>query len=172
MGLNFNQKIELIEGFKDRVVSKKDILSRLKPFCGDDSDNVFNSLRRLNKISFLFNGYYYIFSEDERSKGIRKYSVFELIAVVLNKLNVKWYFGLETADEFNKVKRQASNVIYVVNNKFCKSFNLDGQKVVFKKAEFISEFESYMSVNRIKLNVSSVSRTLRDYKFFKQGGFV
>jgi hypothetical protein len=167
MGLNFNQKIELMEGFKDRVVSKKDILSRLEPFCGDDSVDVFNSLRRINKISFLFNGYYYIYSEAERNKDIRKYSVFELIAVVLNKLNVKWYFGLGTADEFNKVKRQASNVIYVVNNKFSKSFILDGQKIIFKKAEFISEFEVYISANRVKLNVSSVNKTLKDREFFK-----
>lgn len=172
MGLKFNQKIELVEGFKDKIVAKQDILSLLKNFCGDESVNVFNSLRRINKISFLFNGYYYIYSEDERNKGIRRYSVFELIAVVLNKLNVKWYFGLGTADEFNKVKRQASNVIYVVNNKFSKSFLLDGQKIIFKKGAFISEFKSYNSANRVKLNVSSINKTIKDYEFFKVKGLI
>ena len=170
MGLTNSQKIELIESFEDKIVSKVQIMKRFCDVIHNDSIKVFNSLRRINKIEYLFQSYYYIKTESERINRVERYSLFEKIAVVLNKLNVDWYFGLYTANDINKVLWQPSKNIYVVNSKFSKQIKLDNQKIIFHKIkkELIANYTTHKTKNRIKLHISTNEKTLEDFTYFNK----
>jgi hypothetical protein len=170
MNLSKSQKIELIDSIGEKIVTKEDILKRICDVMQDNSIKTFNSLRKIKKLDYLFQNYYYINSEEERIKGIKQYSVFELIAVVLNKLNVKWYFGLNTANDLNKVVWQPSKNIYVINNKYSKKIKLENQEVVFHKIKrsLVISYIKHKTKNRIQLNISNNDKTLVDFKYFKK----
>ncbi len=53
------QKIELIDSLKEKIVSKEEILNRISYVAHNDCKNIFDSLRRIKKIEYLFQNYYY-----------------------------------------------------------------------------------------------------------------
>jgi hypothetical protein len=170
MILSKMQKIEIIDSFEDKIVHKKDIINKICYVTHDNSTKIFNTLRKINKIEYIFQGYYYINIEEERIKGIKQYSIFEQIAVVLNKLNIKWYFGLYTANDINKVVWQPSKKIYVINNKYSKKIKLEGQEIIFHKMKkkLIKDYKTHKTKNRIQLNISNNIKTLEDFNYFKK----
>lgn len=168
MNLTKNQKIELIETLNDKIISKEKIISHISNVDHNNFLKIFNSLRKINKIEYIFQNYYYLNSEKERQNKIKKYSTFELIGVVLNKLNVEWYFGLHTANDLNKVLWQPSKEIHVINTKFSKSIKINGEKVKFHKIkkELVRDLIKHKTKNRIILNISKNHKTLEDFKYF------
>jgi len=172
MELSKQQKFQLLNTFEDKLVLKSEIIKRFCDVVHNEakSEKIFNSLRKIGKVDLVFQKYYYIKTEDERINGIKKYSTLELIAVVLNKLNVKWYFGLESANDLNKVVWQPSKKIVVINNKFAKTIEIDGQKVIFSKIKpnLVVEFNKHKTPNRIQLNICSIDKTYIDYEYLNK----
>ncbi len=170
MKLTNNQKIQLIDSLDDKVVLKEKIINFIANVEPDDFLKIFDSLRKIKKIEYVFQDYYYLKSEDERQRAIKNYSTFELIGVVLNKLNIKWYFGLETANDLNKVVWQPSKEIQLINTKFSKVITINKEKVRFHKIkkELVKDLIKYKTKNRIILNVSNNKKTLEDFKYFNK----
>ena len=172
MKLSKSQKIDIINTFKEKIVSKDEILNVICDVIQDklESKKVFDSLRKINKIRFVFQKYYYIVSEEERGNKIIKYSNLDLIASVLNRLNVKWYLGLASANDLNKVIWQPSNNIYIINNKYSKTIKINDQKVFFSrlKSDFIMGYTKHITPSRIQLNISSNEKTYVDYEYLKK----
>lgn len=170
MKLSKSQKIQIIENIEDKIVPKTQLLNSIRDVIHNDPSQIFNSLRRIKKIEYLFQNYYYINSEEERVRGIKKYSMFELIAVVLNKLNIKWYFGLHTANDINKVVWQPSKTIYIINNKFSKKIKIDNQSIHFHKMkkELINNYQIHKTRNRIQLHISNNEKTLEDFVYLNK----
>lgn len=164
------QKIELSDSLEEKIISKEEILNKFYGVVQDENIKVFNSLRRINKFEYIFQNYYYINTEEERIKKIKQYSTFEIIACVLNKLSLKWYFALHTANDLNNVVWQPSKNIHIINSVYSKQITLNNQKVIFHqmKKNLIKGYSVYKTKNKIQINVSKNKKTLEDFKYFKK----
>lgn len=90
-------------------------------------------LSRQNYIKRIFLDYYYINSIEERELKFCKYINKELLFLVLNKLEIKWYLGLASARYSIGETWQTPNMPIVINNKFSGEKIIAGLKVKFIK---------------------------------------
>lgn len=134
-----------------------------------DIDKVLQSLRKSNKIKYIFKGYYYILNTDESVNKYYKYSINEMVFVILNKLNIKWYIGLESSLEYNKLVWQAFNVLIILNNQFSKEITIDGNVIKFRKIkeEYLFGFKNRKTKNRITFHYSDIEKTITDFAYFR-----
>jgi len=166
---SFSQKIRLIESFEDKLVKLDTIKSKIEHVFQSKSEPIIESLRRINKLIYVLQGYYYIQSESERKTQNTKYSSLEMVAVVLNRLKVNWYVGLTSALELNKVIWQASKEIVILNNLFSKKISVNKTMITFKKTSIDQEgIIEVITPNRVKINIASNERTYLDLMYFKR----
>ena len=166
MTLTKKQTTLLMQSFDEKVISRKELEKKISTIT-QDTTKVIKNMRTTNNIQFLFKQHYYIFSEEEKKTGVQQYSFFELIAVVLNKRNIKWYFGLQTANELNKESWQATKTIHVINNKISKQRTINKQKIQFHKVRNIGEYTKHKTKNRIQLHIATKEQTKKDYEKLK-----
>lgn len=161
MTLTQKQKTLLIDTFTEKITSKKDLEKKILQ-TGEDPKKTLETLRKAKKIKHLFKQQYYLRSEEEQKKKVDKYSTYELIAVVLNRLNIKWYFGLQTAEELNKTSWQATKKIHVINNKLKGTRKVNNQTVQFHKVKNIGEFIKHKTKNRVQIHIATEEQTQKD----------
>jgi len=161
MTLTQKQKTLLIDAFTEKVTSKKELEKKILQ-AGEDPEKILEALRKAKKIKHLFKKQYYLRSEEERKKGVNHYSTYELIAVTLNKLNKKWYFGLQTAEELNKTSWQTTKKIHVINNTLKGTRKLNNQTIQFHKVKNIGEFTKHKTKNRVQIHIATEEQTQKD----------
>ncbi|MBI2629770.1 hypothetical protein HYW76_01585 [Candidatus Pacearchaeota archaeon] len=124
----------------EKVMKRKEIVKLIEDYKKIKKINTANALWYLSRqryIKRIFLDYYYINSIEEREQKFCKYLDKELLFLVLNKINLKWYLGLTSARYSLGEIWQTPNMIIIINNKF------SGNRVITDfKTRFIKLKES------------------------------
>lgn len=133
-------------------------------------------LRRvmLNKgyLITIFRGVYYLKDYEEKKLNSLKYSPYELLALGLEKKNVKWYFGLNTALKFLGLTHEVFPVNIVINDKFnrTKPMKIAGSSFFFMKLKpsLFFDMKKENTGNNISIYYSNIEKTLLDMIYLKK----
>ena len=133
-------------------------------------------LRRvmLNKgyLITIFRGVYYLKDYEEKKLNSLKYSPYELLALGLEKKNVKWYFGLNTALKFLGLTHEVFPVNIVINDKFnrTKPMKIAGSSFFFMKLKpsLFFDIKKENTGNNISIYYSNIEKTLLDMIYLKK----
>ncbi|MDD4353460.1 MAG: hypothetical protein PHN56_03310 [Candidatus Nanoarchaeia archaeon] len=167
--------INILSNLKMKLISKSQLV---KEFCNalqlkkqNELENIISNLRRNGWIKHVFQNYYYILESQELQENFMKYSSNEAVFAVLNKLNIDWYLGLESALIENKLSWSMISRTVIINSKISGVKKILGVTYEFKKMkkEFIKiGLKSKESKNRITSYYSDIDKTLIDYYYFKK----
>jgi len=161
---------QALDGLKQKVVSKQEICAHLKRTINPRSiNNLFRGLRESKKILYVWKQYYYVRDAEEVEKDFNKIASSEVMYFILNKLNIKWYLGLESALLQNKVVWQAINKIIIINSKFSGNFIILKQVFQFKKMSkglFFGVIE--LNFQNTILKYSDIEKTIVDFVYYKK----
>lgn len=151
---------------EEKVVSRKTI-------CDVIHDKQLLWLKRLREtghIQTIFQNYYYVLSEDERKTKILKYFPNEMVFMVLNKLNIKWYIAFEKALELQGILWQSYRKVSIINSKISGKYIIMGTEFVFTKAKrnHIFGFKQNKTKNRIIQNIASPEKIFIDLCYYKK----
>ena len=124
----------------EKILSKEEIIKTIKEYSKVYKTRVnlislWTYLRKDNYIKRILGDYYYVYSLEERYNHYCKFSEEELVFLVLEKMKIKWYLGLENALKENKITWQALNIITIVNNHFSGIKKLGNSKFKFIKTK-------------------------------------
>src|SRR3989344_1326740 len=121
----------------DKIMKKKEIVKLIEDYSNKiEKVSITNALwylSRQNYIKRIFLDYYYINSIEERELKFCKYMDKELLFLVLDKLEVKWYLGLTSAMYHGGEIWQTPNMLIVINNRFSGMRIIAGLRVKFIK---------------------------------------
>ncbi len=126
-------------------------------------------IRKDNYIKRILGYYYYVFSLEERYNKYCKFSEEELVFLILEKMKVKWYLGLESALKKNKITWQSINVIIIINNWFSGIKRLGNSKFKFIKTKdkmFTFGLVENKTNNQVKYFYSDLEKTYLDFLYF------
>lgn len=136
--------------------------------------NVTNSIKYLsrhNYIKKIFLGFYYINSLEERKRKYCNFQDKELLFLVLNKLNIKWYLGLSSALYESGKSWQTPAVISIINNRISGKRKILGINVRFFKIkeDLIFGIKKTKSKNNVKYFYSVPAKTYLDMVYLRTG---
>ena len=121
----------------EKIMKKKEIVKLIEDYDNNigkvSITNALWYLSRQNYIKRIFLDYYYINSIEERELKFCKYMDKELLFLVLDKLEVKWYLGLTSARYNRGEIWQTPNMLIVINNRFSGMRIIAGLRVKFIK---------------------------------------
>ena len=133
-------------------------------------ENAVKYMSRHNYIKRIFLHFYYINSPDERSRGYCAYDDKELLFIVLNKIGIKWYVGLNSSLYINGKSWQTPNVLIIVNEKVSGRRKINGLNVKFlkiKKSLFFG-LKKHKTKNGIIYYYSDLAKTCIDLAYFRK----
>ena len=156
---------------KGKILTRKDFDSLATKYKFDK-----DTLRRvmLNKgyLITIFRGVYYLKDYEEKKLNSLKYSPYELLALGLEKKNVKWYFGLNTSLKFLGLTHEVFPLNIVINDKFnrTKRMKIAGSSFFFVKLKpsLFFDMKKESTGNNISLYYSSIEKTLLDMIYLKK----
>jgi len=156
---------------KGKILTRKDFDSLATKYKFDK-----DTLRRvmLNKgyLITIFRGVYYLKDYEEKKLNSLKYSPYELLALGLEKKNVKWYFGLNTSLKFLGLTHEVFPLNIVINDKFnrTKPMKIAGSSFFFVKLKpsLFFDMKKESTGNNISLYYSSIEKTLLDMIYLKK----
>ena len=159
-----------LDTLKDKIVSRDTIINIIKSIDSKDYLKRLETLRKSKKIQYIFLNYYYVLSENERSKNVSKYSSEEKVIAVLNKLKIKWHYTLDTALARKKIVWQASKNIIILNNSISKKTTINKIPFIFIKTQtkYISDYSTVKTKNRISTNYPLNEKLFVDYNYFNK----
>ncbi|MFP3872795.1 MAG: hypothetical protein ACLFVL_07965 [Candidatus Aenigmatarchaeota archaeon] len=152
-----------IEG--KEIVSSEEV-EELAVKIGRDGENTLYYLQEEDYISRILRGIFYVKSLEERKRGMEKYSIYELIAMALDKKGVKnWYFGLETALKFNNMTHEYFNIDYALTDSYrtTKVIAIQDQKFKFFKRR--KKHFSHGVISKDKIRYSDPEKTVLDMSY-------
>ena len=159
---------------KEKVCHKSDIIGIIKEYNKlIGKINAQNSLWYLSRHKYLKRiifDFYYINSLDERERGFCNYEDKELIFTVMNKLEVKWYIGLNYALYLLGKTWQIPNNLIIINNKLSGDKQVLGIHVKFAKIKenLIFGLKKGLTKNRISYFYSDLAKTYIDLAYFRR----
>jgi len=157
----------ILESLNEKVVSKKQLTKTFRDVLQVNySENIIVQLRKNKDILYVFKGYYYIVNPNEKKGSFTKYSTNEMVYVILNKLNIKWYLGLESALERNTLIWQAVVNPVIINSEFSGKRTILGVNFQFHKMrreKFNFGCVKKTTKNRITYYYSDPEKTYLDY---------
>jgi len=156
---------------KGKILTRKDFDSLSTKYKFDK-----DILRRvmLNKgyLITIFRGVYYLKGYEEKKLNFLRYSAYELLSLGLEKKNVKWYFGLNTALKFLGLTHEVFPVNIVINDKFnrTKPMKIASSSFFFVKLKpsLFFDIKKEKTGNNIFLYFSSLEKTLLDMIYLKK----
>lgn len=151
---------------KDKIVSRDMILNIINQVDKKNSLKILENLRKAKKIEYIFLNYYYILSETERKTGVKKYFSEELVLAVLNKLKIKWHYGFNTALERKNLVWEVSKNVTILNNVISKKMIIGNIIFHFVKSQYVFDYKSIRTKNRIFANYPSNEKLGVDYIYF------
>lgn len=124
----------------EKILAKDEIVKTIKEYSRVykkkiNLPSLWTYLRKNNYIKRILGDYYYVYSLEERYNHYCKFSEEELVFLVLEEMNIKWYLGLESALKENKITWQALNIITIINNHFSGIKKLGNSKFKFTKTK-------------------------------------
>src|SRR3989338_9191289 len=163
---NISQIYEALINRVGKIVKKEEIERIIIEFNKSfreslDAESIIKYLSRHNYIKRIFLSFYYINLADERKRKYCKFEDRELLFLVLNKLNIKWYLGLSSALYESGKVWQAPAIVNIINNKFSGKRKILGFDVKFYKMKdnLFFAIESQKTKNNIEYFYSEPSKT-------------
>ena len=159
---------------KEKICHKSSIVEILKEYNKSigkiNSDNAVKYLSRHKYIKRIILNYYYINSLDEKERNFCKYEDRELLFIVLNKLKIKWYFGLNSALYLLGKTWQTPNTITIINNKISGRRTALGLRVRFIKIKesLIFGLKKGKTKNNIPYAYSNIAKTYLDLSYLRE----
>ena len=120
----------------EKIMKRKEIVKLIEDYNKIEKISIANALWYLSRqryIKRIFLDYYYINSIEEREQKFYRYLDKELLFLVLNKLDIKWYLGLTSARYSGGEIWQTPNMLIIINNKFSGNRSIMGFKTRFIK---------------------------------------
>ena len=166
--------IDKLRANHEKILSKEEIIKTIIDYSKVYKTKVnllslWTYLRKDNYIKRILGDYYYVYSLDERYNKYCKFSEEELVFLVLEKMNIKWYLGLESALKKHKTIWQALNVVIIVNNHFSGIKELGNAKFKFIKTKdnkFKFGLIRDKTNNSVKYFYSDLEKTYLDFLYF------
>ncbi len=159
---------------KEKIVSKEEIIKAIEDYqkiykIKVNVLSLWTYLRKDNYVKRILGDFYYVYSLEERYKHYCNLSEEELVFLVLEKMRLKWYLGLESALKANKIIWQALNILVVVNDYFSGVKKLGNTKLKFIKTK-----ENRLNFglikketnNKITYFYSDLEKTYLDFLYF------
>jgi len=162
---------QAMDGLKQKIVSKKEICNHLeKTINPKNTLALFRNLYESKKMIYVWKQYYYIRDAEEVEKNFNKMPPSEMIYLILNKLNIDWYLGLESALEQNKIVWQAINRNIIINSKFSGTFVILKHTFEFKKMrkDLLFGVHELKNPQSTTVKYSDVEKTLIDFVYYKK----
>ncbi len=173
-GNNINRIYEAMLNRVGKIVEKSDIDKIIKEFNKIFKQNIktesaIKYLSRHNYTKRIFLSFYYVNSVDERKRGYCKFEDRELLFLVLNKIDLKWYLGLSSALYESGKAWQVPVIINIINNKFSGKRKILGINVKFYKVKdnLIFAFRTERTKNKVKYFYSEPSKTYIDIVYLR-----
>lgn len=152
-----------IEG-KEIVTSKE--VKELAEKIGKDGENTLYYLQEEGYLSRIFRGIFYVKSWEERKRSVEEYSIYELIAMALDKKGVEnWYFALETALKINNMTHEYFSVDYAFTGSYRTTKIIEIQDQKFKFFKRRKEHFSQGVTTDKDIRYSDPEKTILDLKY-------
>jgi len=158
---------------KENIFPKEDIFQIIKEYQKTYKRNVnlislWTYLRKSDYVKRILGDYYYVYSLEERHHKFCRFSEEELVFLVLEKMNIKWYLGLERALIENKINWQVLNAAPIINNHFSglKKFGNSRFRFIKTKEKRTFGLIDKMTNNQVKYFYSDPERTYLDFIHF------
>ncbi len=166
--------INKLRSKKEKILSKEEIIKTIEDYqkiykIKVNLISLWTYLRKDNYIKRILGDYYYVYSLEERYNHYCNLSEEELIFLVLEKMRLKWYLGLESALKENKIIWQALNVIIIMNNHFSGIKKLGNSKFKFiktKEKRFNFGLIDAETNNKVAYFYSDLEKTYMDFLYF------
>ena len=150
----------ILSRFGGNATTKDEIKEACKRFDANP-DNTTNFMISYGYLVRILRGLYYVktFEEFELRKSP---DIYKILFLSLNKLNVKWYFGLYTGLRLNGLTHEFFDTIFVLNDQIYrpKEIKIAGEKVKFLKLS--SKLVDFGIVHESDKRFSDVEKTLLD----------
>ncbi len=132
--------VEKLRSRKEPIISKEEIFRIINEYQRIYQKKVnFSSLwtylRKSNYIKRILGDYYYIYSLEERYNRYCRYSDEELLFLVLEKMEVRWYLGLERALREHKIGWQILSLVPIINTYFSSTKKIGSSTFRFIKTQ-------------------------------------
>jgi predicted transcriptional regulator of viral defense system len=162
----------ILDSLNEKVVSKRQLVNAFRDVLQDESpETLIANLRRNKDILYVFKGYYYVLDPHEQQGSFTQYSTDEMVCVILNKLNIRWYIGLESALERNNLIWQGVVNPVILNSELSGEKKILGVKYRFHKMQrekLDFGFVKKTTKNRITFYYSDPEKTYLDYVYFRK----
>ena len=166
--------IDKLRSEKEKMLSKEEIIKTIERYqkiykIKVNMISLWTYLRKDNYIKRILGDYYYVYSLEERHSHYCNFSEEELVFIVLEKMRLKWYLGLESALKENKITWQVLNVIIIVNNHFSGIKKLGNSKFKFiktKEKRFNFGIIKAETNNKVTYFYSDLEKTYIDFLYF------
>lgn len=134
-----------------------------------NTKNALKYLSRHNYIKRIFLNFYYINSLDERERKFCSYEDKELLFIVLNKLGIKWYVGLNSSLYLIGKIWQTQSVLSIINDKISGRKKILGSNIRFMKIKtsLIFGLKKNKTKHHIIYFYSDLTKTYLDFVYFK-----
>jgi predicted transcriptional regulator of viral defense system len=149
-----------------KAATKDEIAKICKSF-GAKVDSTINFMISYGYLVRILRGLYYVKTIEEF--GLKKSKdILEIVSLGMNKLGVKWYFGLHTGLRLNGLTHEFSDTVFVMNDKVYrpKEILIGGQKVKFIK--LVSKLFDFGVVTKNAMKFSNVEKTLLDLVYISR----
>ena len=144
-----------------KVVERKDIEEACRRFDAD-ADKTINYMISYRYFIRVLRGLYYVKTLEDFSLK-KSLDIHNVLALAMERLNVKWYFGLYTGLRLNGLTHEYFDTTFVLNDAIFrpKEIKVAGEKVKFVKLK--RRLFGFGTVNKDRLVYSDVEKTLLDF---------
>lgn len=156
----------ILSRFGGNVTTKDEMKETCKRF-GADVDSTINFMIWYGYLVRILRGLYYVktMEEFELKKSL---DIYKVLSLGLNKLRVRWYFGLYTGLRLNGLTHEFFDTVFVLNDRIYrpKEIKVMGEKVKFLKLS--SKLVDFGIVNETGTRFSDVEKTLLDFVYISR----
>jgi len=156
----------ILSRFGGNVVTKDETKDTFKRF-GADVDSTINFMISYGYLVRILRGLYYVKTVEEFELK-KSPDIYKILSLGLNKLEVKWYFGLYTSLRLNGLTHEFFDTIFILNDRIYrpKEIKVGGEKVKFIKLS--SKLVDFGIVNESGKRFSDVEKTLLDLAYISR----
>ncbi len=162
----------ILDSINDKLISKRQLEKVLRDVLQDKyTENIIVNLRRNKDTIYVFKGYYYILSIEEKKGDYTNYSTNEMLYAILNKLNIRWYLGLYSALERNNILWQGIVNPIIINSEISGERKILGIRYRFckiKRDKIDFGYIKKTTKNRITFYYSNPEKTYLDFIYLKK----
>ena len=156
----------ILSRYGGRVTTRKELEGICRRF-GENPGYIVNYYISRGYLVRILRGIYYVRTLEEYKLG-KTPDLMKLIAMAMNKLALKWYFGLYTALRLNGVTYEYYSLLFVITPAITrpKPVTILGERVQFVKLK-----ESLLGFGVVKqgeLQYSDLEKTLLDFIYLKR----